>query len=494
MIARILATFCAASALVSAACAPAAPVAAPVPAPSAAAGIPATVPDPLPEPPVAFPAFDEWRLPNGLEVIHVRHQVQPIANVTLYFRVGGTDDPAERAGRAGMVADLLTKGTTTRTAEQISEAIEGVGGSLWASADADFVTVFSTVLVDDLPLAFELVADVTRRPTFPAEEVELVRQRTLSGLRAALGQPGEIARRRFVREVYGEGHPYGISPTPGTVQAVTRAELQALHERGFRPDNAVLVVAGAVDPLLARRLAELRFGDWTPGAPARAALPAPQPPSETRIALVHRPGAVQATIRVGHLGIRAQEPDFFALEVMNRVLGGGFTSRLMQRLRDQLGWTYGAGSGFTLPREVGVFSVSTDVRTAVADSAVVEILSQLRALQDGSVEPAEMQSAVRYLVGNFPLSIETAGQISGRIARARLLGRPMEHLTEYRERVLEVTPQDIARAARAHVHPDRTVVVVVGDAAQLLPRLQGIAPLRLYDVEGAPLDPATFGG
>jgi zinc protease len=178
---------------------------------------------------------------------------------------------------------------------------------------------------------------------------------------------------------------------------------------------------------------------------------------------------------------------------MNRVLGGGFTSRLMQRLRDQMGWTYGAGSGFTLPREVGIFSVSTDVRTAVADSAVVEILSQLRALRDGAVEPAEMQSSVRYLVGNFPLGIETAGQIAGRIARARLLGRPMEHLTEYRERVLEVTPADIARAARNHVHPDRTVIVVVGDAAQLLPRLTGIAPLRLYDVEGAPLDPATFG-
>jgi zinc protease len=493
MIARILASFCAASALAAAACAPAAPVGAP--GPGAAVGIPATVPDPLPEPPVTFPPFEEFRLANGLEVIHVRHAVQPIANATLYFRVGGADDPAERAGRAAMAADLLTKGTATRTAEQISEAIEGVGGSLWAAADADFVTVSSTVLADDLPLAVELLADVTRRPTFPADEVELVRQRTLSGLQAALGQPGEIARRRFVREVYGEGHPYGVSPTPGTVRAVTRAELQALHDRGFRPDNAVLVIAGAVDPLRAQRLAELHFGDWAAaGAPARAGLPNPQPPAETRIALVHRPGAVQATIRVGHLGIRPHEPDFFALEVMNRVLGGGFTSRLMQRLRDQLGWTYGAGSGFTLPREVGVFSVSTDVRTAVADSAVVEILAQLRALRDGSVEPAEMQSSVRYLVGNFPLSIETAGQIAGRIARARLLGRPMEHLTQYRERVLEVTPDDIARAARAHVHPDRTVVVVVGDATQLLPRLTGIAPLRLYDVEGAPLDPATFGG
>jgi zinc protease len=492
MMIRTSGTLSAGALLLLAACAPHAPV--PAPGPAAGVGIPATMPEPLPERPIAFPPFQEFRLANGLEVIHVRHEVQPIANVSLYLRVGGADDPAERAGRAGMAADLLTQGTTTRTAEQISEAIEGVGGSLRAFSDADFITITSTVLADDLPLAFDLVADVARRPTFPQDEVELVRQRTLSGLRAALGQPGEIARRRFVREVYGEGHPYGVSPTPGTVQAVTRDELEALHRQGFRPDNAVLVVAGAVDPARARALAEQHFGDWTPGAPTRAALPAAQPPAETRIALVHRPGSVQATIRVGHLGIRPDEPDFFPLEVMNRVLGGGFTSRLMQRLRDEKGWTYGAGSGFTLPREVGVFSASTDVRTEVADSAVAEILAQLRALRDEPVSREEMQSSVRYLVGNFPLTIETAGQISGRIARARLIGRPLEHLTEYRERVLEVTPADLTRAAQRHVRPDRSVIVVVGDAAQLLPRLSAIAAVRLYDVEGEPLDPAGLGG
>jgi zinc protease len=492
MIARTLGTFSLAGVLVAAACAPPAPVAAPGPA--VAVGIPAAVPEPLPERRIEFPPFASWTLPNGLEVVHVRHAVQPVANVTLYFRVGGADDPAERAGRAGMAADLVTQGTTTRTAEEISEAIEGVGGSLRSFADADFVTIVSTVLVDDLPVAFDLVADVARRPTFPDDEVELVRQRTLSGLRAALGQPGEIARRRFVHEVYGEGHPYGVSPTPGTVQAVTREELVELHRRGFRPDNAVLVVAGAVDAAQARQLAERHFGDWAPGAEGRAAFPAPAPPQGPRIALVHRPGSVQATIRIGHLGIRPDEPDFFALEVMNRVLGGGFTSRLMQRLRDELGWTYGAGSGFTLPREVGVFSASTDVRNEVADSAVAEILVQLRALREEPIPAEEMQSSVRYLVGNFPLTIETAGQIAGRIARARLIGRPLEHVTEYRERILEVTPDDVARAARRHVRPEAAVIVVVGDAGLLHPRLSAIAPVRVYDVEGAALDPAAFGG
>jgi len=456
-------------------------------------GIPDAMPGLLPEEPLAFPAFEEFRLANGLQVIHVQHAVQPVANLTIYLRVGGADDPAERAGQAAMAADLLDKGTATRTAEQISEAIEGVGGSLWASADADFLTVSSTVLVDDLPLAFDLVADITRRPTFPADEFALVRQRTLSGLRAQLGNPGEIARRRFVQEVYGEGHPYGTSPTPASVEAVTRQELVDLHARSFRPDAAVLVVAGAVDAAQARTLAERHFGDWQPGAGTRAALPGAVDPGPTRIALVHRPGSVQATIRIGHLGIRADEPDFFALEVMNRVLGGGFTSRLMQRLRDERGWAYGAGSAFTLPREVGIFSATTEVRTAVADSAVVEILSQLRDLRDQPMDPEEMGSAVNYLVGRFPLSIETAGQIAGQIARARLIGRPLDHITQYRDRIQAVTPEDVTRAASRHVDPDRAVVVVVGDAAELLPRLRAIAPVHLYDVEGARLDPAILG-
>ncbi len=465
------------------ACAPTPPVAAPQPV-----GIPDQLPGPLPEQPIAFPEFAEFTLDNGLEVIHVPHHVQPIANLTLYLRVGGADDPAERAGQAMIAADLLRQGTTTRTAEQISEAIEGVGGSLWTNADADFLTVSSTVLVDDLPLAFDLVADVTRRPTFPADEVALVVQRTLSGLRAQLGQPAEIARRRFVQEVYGEGHPYGTSPTPASVQAITREALVELHRRSFRPDAAVLVVAGDVDAATARAMAEQHFGDWQPGAPARPVLPRPMEPGPTRIALVHRPGSVQATIRVGHLGIRADEPDFFPLQVMNRVLGGGFTSRLMQRLRDELGWTYGAGSAFTLPRDVGVFSATTEVRNAVADSAVAEILSQLRDLRDQPMDPDEMASAVSYLVGSFPLTIETAGQIAGQIARARLIGRPIEHITGYRDRIAQVTPQDVTTAARRHVDPDRAVIVVVGEAPELLPRLQAIAPVTLYDVKGAPLD------
>jgi zinc protease len=472
----------------AAGCGPAVPVGGLAPV-----GIPDEMPGLLPEEPLAFPAFEEFRLANGLEVIHVPHAVQPITNLTLYLRVGGADDPVERAGRTAMAADLLDKGTTTRTAEQISEAIEGVGGSLRAGADADFLTVSATVLADDLPLAFDLVADVARRPSFPATELELVRQRTLSGLRAQLGQPGEIARRRFVEAVYGMGHPYGTSPTPASVEAVTRQELVELHARAFRPDAAVLVVAGAVDAAQARALAERHFGDWQPGAAPRAALPAPADRGPTRIALVHRPGSVQATLRIGHIGIRPEEPDFFPLQVMNRVLGGGFTSRLMQTLRDERGWTYGAGSAFTLPREVGVFSATTEVRTAVADSAVAEILAQLRVLRDEPMDPAEMQSAVSFLVGSFPLTVETAGQIAGQIARARLVGRPLEHITEYRERIQTVTPEEVTRAARRHVDPDRTVVVVVGDAVELLPRLRAIAPVQLYDVEGAPLEPAALG-
>jgi zinc protease len=197
-----------------AACGPAAPPAA---APAAQRAV---APPPLADRPIHFPAFHEGRLENGLRYVVVPHGAQPVANVSLYVLSGSTRDPADQIGRAGLTAELLTKGTTTRNALQISETIEGVGGSLGASAGNDWSSVTASVLSEHLPLAFELLADVTLRPTFPADEIELARRRTLSALQAQLGQPGVIADRRFRREVYGEEHPYGRSPVPGRLMPI----------------------------------------------------------------------------------------------------------------------------------------------------------------------------------------------------------------------------------------------------------------------------------
>jgi zinc protease len=448
-------------------------------------------PPPLPETPLEFPAFTDTRLPNGLQLIVVEHHGQPLVNLNLYVRAGSVRAPAERAGLAGLTAELVTKGTPTRTAGEIAELIERVGGSLGAFASTDNATVSTSVLTEHLPLAMDLLAEVALQPTFPESELELARRRTLSNLRASLGQPGAVAQRRFLAEIYG-AHPYGVSSVPGTVEAITRTDVVGFHQAHFRPDNALLVVSGNVRAAQIEQMVRERFGAWTPGAAAAPALSPPPARDAARIYLVHRPGSVQSTIQVGHVGVRPGSPDFFALQVLNSIVGGTDDARLFQILREQRGWTYGAYSRLEQLADIGYFNATAEVRTEVTDSALVEMLHQLRRIRDESVTEQELRASQGFLAGSFPLRIETPGQIAGQVASTRLLGLPLEHLTQYRERIRAVTPADVQRVARQYVFPDRAAIVVVGDATRLLTQLRGIAPITLYDVEGQRLDPAAL--
>jgi zinc protease len=448
-------------------------------------------PPALPERAVEFPPFHESVLPNGLRLIVVEHGAQPVVNLSLYIESGAAAEPAEQAGLAGMVADLLTQGTPTRTAQEIAETIEGVGGRMNASAGNDWMTVSSTVLTEHMPLAFDLLSEVVLGPTFPENELAIARRRTLSGLQAALGQPGTIAQRRFMEEIYGV-HPYGTAPIPGTVQGLTRDDLVAFHRTHFSPRNALLVVSGAVNVAEVEAAARTHFGGWEGPTVAPRALPDVPQREQTTIYLVHRPGSVQSNIWIGHAGIGPDHPDFFALQVMNKILGQGADARLFQILREEKGWTYGAYSRLTRPRDIGIFAANAEVRTEVTDSAVVEMLHQLRRLSDEAIPSAEFEAAVSFLAGSFPLRIETAGQVASQVAQVRLLGQPVDELVRYRERIRAVTPADVRRVARDHVRPDRAAIVVVGDAVQILDGLSGIAPIELYDVEGRPLDRAAL--
>jgi zinc protease len=457
-----------------------------------AGAFPTTPPPALQAVRLEFPDFHETVLPNGLRLIVLEHRAQPLVGVTLFVNGGSSAEPAGRAGLAGMTADLLTKGTPARSATEIAEAIERVGGTLSATPSIDWITLSANVLADHLPLALELVSESAMRPTFPESEVELTRRRTLSSLQAALGQPATLAQRAFDREVYGAAHPYGIAPVGATVQEITRAEIVGFHETLFGASNALLVIAGAVTPAEAEALARRHFGEWRRGQPVTVTYPLTTDRERTTIRLVHRPGSAQTNLLVGHLGYRLDNPDHFALVVLNGMIGGNFNSRLNQVLREERGWTYGAFSRFTRPREIGNFAASAEVRTEVADSALAEMLSQLRRIRDEPVPQGELDAAKSFLAGSFPLRIETMGQIASQIATTRLLGLPVENLREYRERVMAVTAADVQRVAREHVRPDRSVIVVVGDAAQLLDRLRPIAPVEVVNVEGQLVDPETL--
>ncbi|MFM2141119.1 MAG: hypothetical protein RLZZ25_1384, partial [Gemmatimonadota bacterium] len=338
---------------------------------------PTKPPAAMPIQPAQFPPFAEATLPNGLRLLVVTNRKQPVLSLTLSIPAGGVYDPATRVGLSEMMAGLLTKGAGSRSADQIAAAIEGVGGSIGASAGSDYMTVNASVLAADKQLAFDLLADVVMRPTFPETEVELLRKQTLSSLALAKSQPASIASRFFAKGLYGE-HPYGRSADEASVGAITRDELVAFHGQRVRPGQALLVIAGAIDAAEARQMTEAAFGAWG-GATVAAVAPRPAPQRmKSEILLVHRPGSVQANLVVGNTTWPPTDTRGYALTLANQVLGGAADARLFSILREEKGWTYGAYSNVSRRKQLGSFTATAEVRNAVADSALTELLAQMR--------------------------------------------------------------------------------------------------------------------
>lgn len=448
-------------------------------------------PAPMPTRPLQFPSFDESTLPNGMRVIVVENHAHPVASVNLLVGSGSAAVPAAETGLAGLLTEVITRGTETRSADQIAGAIERTGGSIRAGGGEDYTGVYASVLSDQVPLAMELVSDVALHPSFPQDEVASSVTRAQSELQQWMADPSYLSQRRLGERLYGN-HPYGLYRSAETLARVDRQALVDFHRAHFRPGNAVLVVAGDVRTEDVKRMARERFGAWTGGAAPRmsyAGLPAA---AGTRIVLVHRPGAVQSSIRAGRLAVRAGSPDRPALEVLNRILGGGSDARLFAILREQHGWTYGAYSDFSEPRDLGRFMAGMEARTAVTDSAVAELLVQVRRIASEPVSAAELEAAKGYLVGSFPLSIQTAEDVAGQVAATRILGLPIETLLQRRERLAAVTGADVQRVAARYLKPDSLTVIVVGDASKVLAPLERIAPVELVDLAGAPMDRAAL--
>jgi predicted Zn-dependent peptidase len=423
----------------------------------------------------------------------VEHHELPIVSLSLALPAGTRYDPAGREGMAEVTAELLTKGTTTRSADAIAATIEGVGGSLTAHTDPDVLILGTTVLREHLQIAFDLVSDVVLHATFPDAELELARTRTLSALRLERSRPDAVAERMFAAELYGR-HPYGRHASEASVNAITAADVRGFAAARMRPRGALLVLAGDVTLDDARALALDALASWSGGPSPAAAPAAPPAATPTDILLVHRPGSQQSTMMVGNLVQRPGDSLYHASVLANRVVGGGVDSRLFLILREAKGWTYGAYTRLVRRHDRGYFLARAAVRTAVTDSALAELLVQLRRIRNEPVPPAELDGAKGFLIGSFPREIETPQQIAAQVTSVKLLGLGEAYLREYRERLAAVTEAGVTRAARHTIHPDSSVIVVVGDGREVYQGLRAIAPVRLVDVDGQPLTVEELGG
>ena len=452
---------------------------------------PAEPPAPLAIEDVDFPEYSERTLSNGARLLVVRNPEQPVVNIQLLMQGGSAADPAELAGLASVTASQIDKGTEAMTAREIAEAVDFIGARLGAGASSEWTSVSLTTITDFLDQGLDLMADVVLNPTFPAEELETEKRRRISSLRLQKSQPGSLAAEAFMEGVYGS-HPYGRTETVESIEALDPADLESYHGRHFRPEGALFVVAGDVDAdAIADRL-EGAFSGWT-GAPGTAMdRPAPPTRSDRAMVFVHKPGSVQAVIRVGHLMPSATDADWVTLDVANQVLGSGsaqFNAWMMEILREERGYTYGAYSGMSERQGPGYFMMNGEFRNEVADSSLMIMLDLAERLRAGDIPADDLEDAKLYLTGSFPLSIETPQQVAGQVASNRLLGRDHAYLEEYRSRVDQVTADDIARVTGELIRPDRALIVVVGDATEVLEKVRPFADrVDVVDPEGEPVD------
>ncbi len=429
--------------------------------------------------PYDFPDFERAELPSGLGVIAVHLPGRGLVSASLVVPAGAADEPEDEGGVTALMARALTEGTNQRDAIELTEAAERLGASLHAEAGWDGLSVAVDVPAGRLGPALELVAEVMAEPAFPEAEVDRLRDERLNDLLQALADPRRRADDGFVETIYAEGSPYR-RPSGGTRETVAplgAAACRAIHARRFDPARMTLVVGGDLTGLDVHDLARRSFGGWraSPDAAAPADPTVGSAVADRLVRVIHRPGAVQTEIRIGHVGLPRRIPDFHALSVMSAILGGLFNSRLNRKLREEKGYTYGAGAGFDLRRAAGPFAARAAVNTEVTVPASLDMLGELDGMRDGPVSADELHAARDYLVGVFPLRFETPAAVVGAISGLIVHDLPFDELDRYRPSIEAVTVDDVLAAARAHVRPREAAVVLVGDADAFLPALEGAA-------------------
>lgn len=436
-----------------------------------------TPPRPLAAREVSFPPYELRTLPNGLQIVAVLQHEQPAVSMRLLVRAGSAFDPKDKLGVAHMMASLLDQGTACskpRSAQEMNDQIDFIGGAMGAGAGTDLSYVNVVVMKDSFETGMRMLSDMARCPAFDPAEIDRQKQQTLSSLQVSFQDPGFIANAVFDRLVYGF-HPYGLpqSGTPQTIAAITRDDLVAFHRKYFAANNALLAIVGDVTADEAFATAAKVFGDWQRSdiVPERFI----DPPEPTRrLVVVDKPDAVQTEIRIGHLGIQRNHPDYMALNLAIRILGGEGSNRLHQVLRTERGLTYGAQADFDTLKEAGDFEAETNTRSEATGEVVRLIIDEFWRLQRERVGERELAEAKNYLTGSFPLTIETPDAIALQVLNVLFYGLPVEQLQTFRERVNAVTVDDIQRVARTYLKPDRLSIVLVGNAAVFGPQLKGI--------------------
>jgi zinc protease len=442
-------------------------------------------------PKVDLPDIQKATLKNGLKIWLVESHELPIVSFNLVFQSGTDHDPLDKAGLAFLTADMLDEGTTTRTALQIADELDFIGANLGTSAGTDGSFITLNTLTKHLDKALAVYADVVVNPTFPQSEFERLKQQRLTSLIQQRDRAATIASLAYNRIIYGDAHPYGIN-SAGSEESLTKIsldDLKSFYTSYYRPNNATLIVVGdaKLKPLV-QKLEKL-FAGWKSAPVTPVKLTPPAPLTKRTVYLIDKPGAPQSEIRIGFPAVARNTPDFFAITVMNRVLGGQFSSRLNLNLREKHGYTYGARSGFSFNKYPGPFTASAGVTASKTDSSLIQFFYEIdRTFADG-ITAEELEFVKKGLTGSFALNFETPAQIAGALQTIVLYNLPENYYETYLQNINAVTLDDVRRVAQKYLDSSKMAVVVVGDLKLVQ---KGIENLKLGDIvlcntDGKPL-------
>lgn len=435
---------------------------------------------------VKLPRAYQEQLENGLTVLIVENHELPTVYFSLNIRgAGGIYDAEELPGVASMVASLLRQGTGSRTADEISEEIDEMGGSLNAGAGftSESATASASGLVEDTDRLLELLGDIVLHPVFPQEEVDKYGRRQLTLLQQQRSSPFFLVSEKMARVLYGD-HPAGrISHTRESLEKISREDLLEFHGSRYGPQGAILGVAG--DVTRSEILVKIRktFGPWE-GEPVGRHLPQPAELGAAKIHLVDRPGSVQTNLSLGNLALDRAHADYIPLTVMNRILGGGPTGRLFLNLREEKGYTYGAYSSVSALRYRGSLTASAAVRTEVTEESLAEFLKEFRSLREELVSERQHEDARRAMVASFALSLESPQNLLNNAIISKIYGFPGDYWDTYPEKIMAVSREQIREMAQKYIDLDHLQIVAVGDGSKIKEKLEKHGTVAVYDTEG----------
>jgi zinc protease len=435
---------------------------------------------------VKLPRPQEATLANGLRVIVLEdHRLPRISFQLLIPGAGGYYDPAPMIGLSTYTAQMMREGTATKSSQQISQELETMAANVTVGSGTSgtTATVSGNALSENFGRLFDLAADVLLNPSFPADEWDRLKTRARAGLVQQRTQPGFLAQERFSKVVFGD-HPAGrVSATPETLDAITREAMIECHRTRFVPDHALIAFAGDITLADARKLVESRLGGWKKSGVAKPGVTEPPPAGPAKVYLVGRTGSVQTSLVVGTQSMVRTDPDFVPLTVANRVLGGAM-GRLFRHLREEKGYTYGVGSGFSALQYRGQWSANTNVRTDVTEPALTDLLADIDAMRTTPVPEKELNDAKRAIVAGFALSLETPEQMLGYYVQNWMYGLPADYWDTYPARISAVTAAQAQAAAAKYWDRSRLHIVAVGDAAKVTEVMKKQGTLEIYDAEG----------